>query len=252
MPNSRLLDRPVEDSGNQALLRRRDPGRFAAREQPPLVGSPFRPALFRRSSACVYRALQTLRQPPRQWGHAQILTGGADAVRAQHFFQEVLAVTRHSRQHLDSPLTAGGGADHWSSVGTGARWRHRSAIQDALGGTLRTFLGAGKGLPPLPLQHLALLSQIPNQHRQTNRLCRRMRIGAAQDEPSRNNGERFVAPGYACVPRVDSFSRYHDTVLPKGAHVWYKGNDGLWWLGKSTRALPRTRYTWSAFWTTRD
>ena len=41
----------------------------------------------------------------------------------------------------------------------------------------------------------------PDQHRQTNRLYRRMRIGAAQRELSRNNGERFLAPGYGCVPR---------------------------------------------------
>ena len=43
----------------------------------------------------------------------------------------------------------------------------------------------------------------PDQHRQTNRLYRRMRIGAAHLEPSRNNEERFQAPGYACVPRAD-------------------------------------------------
>ena len=42
----------------------------------------------------------------------------------------------------------------------------------------------------------------PDQHRQTNRLYRRMRIGAAQRELSRNNGERFLAPGYACVPHA--------------------------------------------------
>ena len=43
----------------------------------------------------------------------------------------------------------------------------------------------------------------PDQHRQTNRLYRRMRIGAAQRELSRNNGERFLAPGYACVLRAE-------------------------------------------------
>ena len=59
-----------------------------------------------------------------------------------------------------------------------------------------------------------------------------MRIGAAQRELSRNNGECFLAPGYACVPRAEWLRRNHDTVLPKGAHVWYKGDDGLWWLGK--------------------
>ena len=59
-----------------------------------------------------------------------------------------------------------------------------------------------------------------------------MRIGAAPRELSRNNGERFLAPGYACVPRAEWLRRYRDTVLPKGAHFWYKGDDGLWWLGK--------------------
>ena len=54
-----------------------------------------------------------------------------------------------------------------------------------------------------------------------------MRIGAAQRKLSRNNGERFSVPGYACVPRADWLRRYRDTVLPKGAHVWYKIDDGL-------------------------
>ena len=82
----------------------------------------------------------------------------------------------------------------------------------------------------------------PDQHRQTNRLYRRMRVGAAQHELS-HNGERFLALGHACVTRADWLRRYHDTVLPKGAHFWYKGDDGLWWLEKSARAQPRTRYT---------
>ena len=72
----------------------------------------------------------------------------------------------------------------------------------------------------------------PDQHRQTNRLYRQMRIGAAQRELSRNNGKRLLAPDYACVPRADWLRRYHDTVLPKGAHFWFKEDDGLWWLEK--------------------
>ena len=112
-------------------------------------------------SACGDRTLQTLRQPPRQRGHAQIPTGGANALRAQHFFQEVPAILRHSRRRFDSSPTAGGGADHRSSVVTGARWSHSGAIQDALGGTPRTFLGAGNGPPPLPLPHLALRGRNP-------------------------------------------------------------------------------------------
>ena len=68
----------------------------------------------------------------------------------------------------------------------------------------------------------------PDEHRQTNRLYRRLRIRAAQRELSRNNGERFLAPAYACVPRADGLRRYHETVLLKGAHLGYNGDNGLW------------------------
>ena len=72
----------------------------------------------------------------------------------------------------------------------------------------------------------------PDQHRHNNRLYRRMRIGAVQRELSRNNCERFLAPGYACVPRTEGLRRYRDTVLPKRIRLLSKGDDGLWWLGK--------------------
>ena len=92
----------------------------------------------------------------------------------------------------------------------------------------------------------------PDQHHQTNRLYRRMRIGAAQREFSRNNGVRFLAPGYACVPRADWLRRYHDTVLLKGAHFGTRETMCYGGLEKPARALPRTRYTLFTFWTTRD
>ena len=134
---------------------------FAARGQAPLFGTAFLPARFGRSSACGHRALRTMRQPPRQREHAQIPTGGTDDVRAQQIVQEVPAVPRHSRRRFDPPPTAVGGADHRSSVGTGARWSHRGGIQHALGRTLQPFLGAANGPPSLPLLHLALLVQNP-------------------------------------------------------------------------------------------
>ena len=67
-----------------------------------------------------------------------------------------------------------------------------------------------------------------NQHRQTNHLYRRMRIGATQRELSRSNGKRFLAPGYGCVSHADWLRRYCNTVLPNGALFLYKGDDGLW------------------------
>ena len=91
----------------------------------------------------------------------------------------------------------------------------------------------------------------PDQHRQTNRLYRRMRIGAAQRELSRNNGERFLAPGYACVTRADWLRRYHDTVLSQGSQFWYKGDDGLWWLGKISASTTEDKVCLIRFWTTR-
>ena len=68
-----------------------------------------------------------------------------------------------------------------------------------------------------------------------------MQMGAAQRELSRSNGERFLASGYACVPRAKWLRHDHVTVLPKGAYVWYKGNDGLWWLGKISASTTEDR-----------
>ena len=91
----------------------------------------------------------------------------------------------------------------------------------------------------------------PDQHRQTNRLYRRMWIGAAQRELSRKNGERFLPPGYACALCAEWLRRFHDTVLPKGAHFWYKGNDGLWWLGKISASTTEDGVYVVRFWTIR-
>ena len=78
----------------------------------------------------------------------------------------------------------------------------------------------------------------PNQHRQTNRLYRGRQIGAAQRELSRSKGELFLAPGYDCVSHAVRLRRYCNTVLPNGALVCYKGDDGLRWLGKISGATP--------------
>ena len=59
----------------------------------------------------------------------------------------------------------------------------------------------------------------PDQQCQTNRLYRRMRIGAAQREFSRNKGESFLAPGYPCVPRAEWLHRYSDAVLLSLIHI---------------------------------
>ena len=93
---------------------------------------------------------------------------------------------------------------------------------------------------------------IPDQHRQINRLYRRMRIGAAQRELSRNNGERFLAPATPVFPApigsVATTTQYtlREPTFGTRETMGYGG------LEKSARALPNTRYIWSDFWTTRD
>ena len=59
---------------------------------------------------------------------------------------------------------------HWTCL-SGSSWEREKDLQLFRHKILRYWAGT------------------PNQHRQTNRLCRRMRIGAAQRELSRNNGE---------------------------------------------------------------
>ena len=54
---------------------------------------------------------------------------------------------------------------------------------------------------------------------------------------SSGNGERFLAHGYGCVPSAEWLSRYSTTVLPNGAHFWYMGDDGLWWLGNISASM---------------
>ena len=92
----------------------------------------------------------------------------------------------------------------------------------------------------------------PNQHRQANRLYRRMRIGAAQRELSRSNGERFLAPGYSCVSHAYWLRRYFNTVLPNGAPFDTRAMTVCGRSGKSARLQQRMGYIWFDVWTTRD
>ena len=80
---------------------------------------PFRPARFGCSPACGERTLQALYQPPQQQWHAEIPTGGADAVCPQHFFQETPSLLRHSRRRFGSPSEVEKITGHQSVRGRG-------------------------------------------------------------------------------------------------------------------------------------
>ena len=126
------------------------------------------------------------------------------AIRAQRLLQEIPPVPRHSRPPLDSSSTTRSGEEHETPIGSRSRWRHRGDVRDALDGSRWTVLGAGNEPPAfMPRDIWCYWAGTPNQHRQTKRLYRRMRIGPAQRELSRNNGERFLAYGCGCVPRSE-------------------------------------------------
>lgn len=62
-----------------------------------------------------------------------------------------------------------------------------------------------------------------------------MRIGAAARELARMTGARSTSPGYDPVPHRVWSDRVSNRVLPVGAHLWYKAQDALWWLGKISK-----------------
>ena len=103
--------------------------------------------------------------------------------------------------------------NHWTGLFSPS-WEREMDLQDFRPHILRYWSGT------------------PTQHRQTNRLYRQMRIGAARRELSRSRGEIFLAPGYSLVPPTLWLQHFSFSPLPSGAHIWYKARNGLWWLGK--------------------
>ena len=92
----------------------------------------------------------------------------------------------------------------------------------------------------------------PNQHRQTNRLYRRMRIGAAQRELSRSNGERFLAADYGCVLAQNGLAAAAPRCFPMEPPPSTRATTVRGGLGRSARARLPMGCIWCAFWMTRD
>ena len=146
-------------------------------------------------------------------------------------------VPRHPGRRFHSSSTT---KDYRTPIGSRSRWRYRGDVRDALDRTIPTILGTGNGPSAFSPRNFALLGRHLDQHRQTNRLYRRMRIGAAQRELSRSNGEQFLTPGFGYVSHADWLRRYCNIVLLNVAHFWYEGDDGLWWFGKISATTPTT------------
>ena len=66
---------------------------------------------------------------------------------------------------------------------------------------------------------------------------------AANRKLARTLGEIFPAPGFSLVPRTLWLGRFSFTILPEGAHLWYKVRNDLWWLGKVAHRASTDKYS---------
>ena len=80
----------------------------------------------------------------------------------------------------------------------------------------------------------------PNQNRRTNRLHGQVRIGAAQRELSRANGERFLALATAACCALTGYASTAPRCSPKGPVFGTKPMTACGGLGKSSLAHPST------------
>ena len=114
-----------------------------------------------------------------------------------------------------------------------SRWGHRGDVRDALDGSLWTFPGTRNRPPAFSPRDIALLggysepaplnqSPVPPD---ANWCCT---TGTISEKRGAILGARIRLRS----TRRMAYSRYSTTVFPNGAHFWYKGDDGLWWLGK--------------------
>ena len=91
----------------------------------------------------------------------------------------------------------------------------------------------------------------PDQHRQTNRLYRRMWNGAAQRELSRNNGERFWRRATLVSHARSGSAATAIRRSPREPTFGTRATMGCGGFEKSMRVRRRMEYTWSDVWTTR-
>ena len=166
-------------------------------------------------------------------------------------FQEIPSVPCYSRRRFGSPPTTSGGEDQRPPVGPGTRWNHRVLYKTRWVGLTEPSWEREMDLHLSRTHILRYWAGSPDQHRQTNRLYRRMRIGAAQCELSRNNGGRFwrratpmshtrsgsTASAIRCSPREPTFGT--------------RATMGCGGFEKSVQVRRKMGYTWSDFWTIR-
>lgn len=72
------------------------------------------------------------------------------------------------------------------------------------------------------------------QRRQSYRLYRQIRKSTASRKLNRDRGDCIIPPRYVLIARKRWEDNYRGAVFPVGAHVWYKAQDALWWLGNNS------------------
>ena len=129
-----------------------------------------------------------------------------------------LSVSRSTTFPDIGPYEAGAESSPFSIKNT------RKASSGHLGNVNRTS-------SPLANTSSATESARPCNCNQANRAYPRIHVGAARRELARDKGARFLPPRYSCIDQQTWTHRFSSTILPIGAHSWYKGQDHLWWLG---------------------
>ena len=131
-------------------------------------------------------------------------------------------------------------------------WSHRGDVRDVLDGSLWTVLGAGMDLQVFHHQILRYWTGTPNQHRQTNRLYRRMRIGAAQGDFLRATTSDSWSPVTAAFLAQNGLAAAALRCFPTTPTFGTRATTVCGGLRRSARTRLRMGYVWCAFWITRD
>ena len=141
------------------------------------------------------------------------------------------------------PPAARVGKNHRPPIDPWAGWGYRGDQRGTLDWVFSPIMGTGEGPSAPTATDVALLAGAPNHRRQTNRLHRQMRIGAAQRKLPRASGERVWCLAMAACSTLTSYAttalqQYSTTALPNGTHFWYYATTACGGKGKISARVP--------------
>ena len=186
------------------------------------------------------------------------LPAGLTQYVLNYFCQEVPSVPRRSRRRFGSPPTTGGGEDHWPLVGPGTRWRHRGAIQDALG-DFPNYPVSGKwtSTSPAPTFGVVVPAFRASTAKPTAFTAGCVLVRHSASSPGTMGSVFYRRATLVTHPRSRStantirFSPREPTLGTIDDGLWVQLTMGCGGLRKPVRVRRRLEYTWSDFWTTR-